>query len=108
MFGPSRTRVGWTHLLAAVAFTFNPFTATFLLPSVLFWNYAIAPWLLVAFLRGVRGPHPWRWAAVFALACFSAGNADLPGTAYAALLVVPAAVYVVRIERSASTREVLG
>ena len=99
-------RVGPAAVLAGLIYTFNPFTATFLLPSVLFWNYAIAPWVLVMFLRGVDSPRPWRWAAGFALLMFTAGNADTPGTFFAVLWIVPAAVWVVHVDRRATWRQV--
>ncbi len=95
-------RVGPSPVLAGLLYMFNPFTATFLLPSVLFWNYAIAPWLLVVFLRGVDSRQPWRWAAGFALLVFTAGNADTPGTFFAVLWLVPAAVWVVVVDRRAT------
>jgi arabinofuranan 3-O-arabinosyltransferase len=99
-------RVGALHAVAAFAYAFNPFSAVFLLPSVLFWNYAIAPFVVLALLRGVASPRSWRWPAVLALAVFSAGNADLPGTAYVLVLLVPTALYVVAVERSARWRDV--
>ena len=99
-------RVGPAAVLAGLLYAFNPFTATFLLPSVLFWNYAIAPWVLVLFLRGVGSPRPWRWAAGFALLLFTAGNADTPGTFFAVLWIVPAAVWVVHVDRRATWRQV--
>lgn len=101
-------RVGPAPVLAGLLYMFNPFTATFLLPSVLFWNYAIAPWLLVMFLRGVGNPRPWRWAAGFALLVFSAGNADTPGTFFAVLWLVPAAVWLVHVDRRATWGQVVG
>jgi len=62
-----RPRLGTEHMLAGLLYMFNPFTAQFLLPSGLFLHYAVAPWLVLATLQGVRGPERWRWAAVFAL-----------------------------------------
>ncbi len=99
-------RVGAPHALAAFAYAFNPFSAVFLLPSVLFWNYVIAPFVVLALLRGVAEPRSWRWPAVLALVVFSAGNADLPGTVYVVALLVPTAFYVVAVERSARWRDV--
>ena len=100
-------RIGPAPVLAGLLFMFNPFTATFLLPSVLFWNYAIAPWLLVMFLRGVESTRPWRWAAGFALLVFSTGNADTPGTFFAVLWLIPAAVWVVVVDRRVTWGQVL-
>ena len=98
-------RVGAVHAIAAFAYTFNPFVAAFMLPSVLFWNYAIAPVVLLAFLRGIQEPRRWRWPAVLALAVFAAGNADVPGTIYVLLLLLPAALYVTVVARTASWGE---
>jgi arabinofuranan 3-O-arabinosyltransferase len=99
-------KVGAVHAIAAFAYAFNPFSAVFLLPSVLFWNYAIAPFVVLSILRGVAAPRSWRWPAVLALAVFSAGNADLPGTAFVLVLLVPTAFYLVAVERSARWRDV--
>ncbi|MEY2478214.1 MAG: arabinofuranan 3-O-arabinosyltransferase, partial [Actinomycetota bacterium] len=86
----------------------SPFSAAFLLPSGLYLPYALAPWLLVSFVHGARREQPLRWAAVFALAVFVAGTNDPPGIAYASLPLIPMAVYLVHVERSARWRAVLG
>ncbi|MEY2568964.1 MAG: arabinofuranan 3-O-arabinosyltransferase [Actinomycetota bacterium] len=103
-----RPRVGAEHVLAGLFFMFSPFSASFLLPSGLYLPYALAPWLLAAFAHGVRRERPWHWAAVFALVIFSAGTIDLPGVGYAALPLIPTAVYLVHVERTTRWRAVMG
>ncbi len=59
---------------AGVVYAFNPYTTQFLVPSGLFAAYAIAPWLALAAVEGLRpGADRWRWAAVCALAGFAVG-----------------------------------
>jgi arabinofuranan 3-O-arabinosyltransferase len=103
-----RPRIGPEHLIAGFLAMLGPYSVTFLVPSNLYFHYAITPWLLLCFWRGVHGSRPWAWAAGFALLVFSAGNVDLPGLAYAVLPVGVAALYVLVVERSASWRRVLG
>ena len=103
-----RPVVRFEHLLAALVYMFSPFAAQFLVPSGLFLHYAIAPWLLTAFVLGVRGPERWRWAALFALIVFTVGGLNAPTLAYAALPILPAALYLVFIERSTTLRMLLG
>ena len=102
-----RRPVTAVHVLAALFYMFSPYSATFLVPSSLYLPYALAPWLLVAFVRGVRGESPVRWAAVFALVLFAAGTDDPPGLAYALVPLAVAALYVVHVERSCRWRDVL-
>lgn len=104
-----RPRIGIEHVVAGLFYTFSPITVIFLLPSSLFLGYAFAPWLLVAFVHGARRERPLRWAAVFALIVFAAGNVNypgFPGIALAALPIIPAAAYLVLVERSATWRRV--
>ena len=101
-----RHRISVEHWIAAFVYAFNPFSVLFLLPSNLFIGYALAPWLLYAFLTGVKGDRPSRWAAVFALLVFVPGNINYPAVAFASLALVPAAVFVVVVERSTSWRRV--
>lgn len=82
-----RPRLGGEHVLAGALAMFNPFTASFLVPSNLFLMAAISPWLVVVFVHGVRSAHPWRWAAIFALVTFAAGNSDTPGLVYSAVMI---------------------
>jgi arabinofuranan 3-O-arabinosyltransferase len=100
-------RVGIAHLTAALVYMFGPFSVTFLLPSWLYMNYALAPWWLLALLRGVTGAGRWRWAAVFALALVGSGAMNPPGTVLAMVPLVPAAAYLVHVERRCRWRDVL-
>lgn len=93
IFGPE-------HLVAGLFYAFNPYSVTFLIPSGLFLHYAVAPWLLVAFVVGVRGGRPWRWAAAFALLVWLSGTLDPPGLAYSLILFVPTGIYLVGVERA--------
>ncbi len=95
-----RPTFGPEHLVAGLFYAFNPYSVTFLIPSGLFLHYAVAPWLLVAFVVGVRGERPWRWAAVFALLVWLSGTLDPPGLAYSLLLFVPTGLYLVAVERT--------
>lgn len=100
-----RSRPGPEHLVAGLFYAFNSYAAVFLVPSGLFLNYALAPWLLVAFVQGVMGARPWRWAAMFALLVLASGTFDPPGLLYSLVLVVPIALYTV-VERQAAWRDV--
>jgi arabinofuranan 3-O-arabinosyltransferase len=104
-----RPRIGPEHVVAGAFYMFSPFTVVFLIPSGIFFGFSLAPWLLYAFVRGVRERRPWRWAAVFALLVFTAGNVNypgFPGLALAALPTLPAAIYLVHIERSVRWRTI--
>ncbi len=88
-----RPRVGLEHAAAAFVYTFNPFTAQYLLPSTLFLYYCLAPWFAWIALRGVRGDDPWRWAAAFALAITVPGAVNGAALGYALIPAALAAVY---------------
>lgn len=103
-----RPRIGVEHLLAGVLAMFGPFSAAFLIPSGLYLQVALAPWLVVCAYRGIHDDRRWRWAAAFALVVFLPGNHDLPGLVYSALSLVVLVVYVVVIDRSARVRDVVG
>lgn len=102
-----REKIGIAHLVAGLLYMFNPYTAAALVPSILFVPYALAPWFLVIFFRGVKEERPWRWAAVFALLALVASTADVPGLTFGLLPLIPAAVYMVHIERSVRWRRIL-
>ena len=91
----AREFVGRTLLGPAVAglwWIAAPFTSAFLLPSWLYVNAAVLPWLFLAWLRGTTTTSRWRWAGCFALAVAVAGFLNLPGLVLAALpllLLVP-------------------
>ena len=101
-------RIGWLHVLAGLIFMFNPLTTQFLLPSGIFSHYSLAPWLLLAFARGVRGSQPWRWAAVAALATFTVGALNLPSLVYASLPLLSAAAYFLWVDRTTTLRAIAG
>lgn len=80
--------VAWAA--AGFLFAFNPYSSQFLVPSGLFTAYALAPWMALAAVRGVRhGSDRWRWGAVFALAVFCAGMLN---TSSLLLAMIPAGV----------------
>ncbi len=103
-----RRQIGVEHLVCGAIVAFGPFSAVFLVPSNLYFQYALGPWLLVAFVNGVRGVRPWKWAACFALATFMAGNVDPPGLIANLFVLVPAGIYVVVVERTTTLRRVAG
>ncbi|MDH3294088.1 MAG: alpha-(1-_3)-arabinofuranosyltransferase family protein, partial [Acidimicrobiia bacterium] len=84
-----RPDLGWPALVVAVLYGFGPFSAIYLIPSTLYLNHALAPWLVVAVLRATRGNHPLAWAGATTLALVAVGNADPPGLVFAG---VPAAM----------------
>lgn len=93
-------RVGLAHAVAGAVYAFSPYSATFLVPSSLFGNYAIAPWLVLAAVQGTRGRRPWALAAAAALAVLAHGDADLPGLAYATVWALLASAWVAVSERA--------
>jgi arabinofuranan 3-O-arabinosyltransferase len=101
-----RPRIGLEHLIAGLFYTFSPFTAAFLVPSNLFLAYALSPWMLFAFVRGVRDEQPARWAAVFALLVFADGNINYPTVFFAVLPVVPIALYLLFVDGSVRWRSI--
>ena len=103
-----RRRIGVEHWTCGAIVAFGPFSAVFLIPSNLYFQYALGPWLLVAFANGVREARPWKWAGMFAVVTFAAGNVDAPGLIANLLPVIPAAVYLVAVERSTTIRRVVG
>lgn len=103
-----RPRIGLEHTLAGLAMAFGAFSATFLLPSNLYFHFALAPWLFVVTYKGLLSERPWRWAAVFALLVFAPGNVDTPGLVYNVVPLVPLCLYLVFVERSVRLRNVIG
>jgi arabinofuranan 3-O-arabinosyltransferase len=102
-----RPRIGLEHVLAGLFTAFGAYSATFLLPSNLYYSFTLAPWLLVVVFRGVHSSRPWRWAAVFALLVFTAGNVDTPGLGYAMIPVAALLTYLLAVERSVRLRDVV-
>ena len=103
-----RPVLGVEHLLAALAYMFGPYAATFLVPSNLFFHYTLTPWLAVVAHRGLHGGRPWRWASVFALLVFSAGNLDTPGLLYGGLAVALVVLHEVALDGGVSVRRAAG
>lgn len=96
-----------TQLAAAALYMFGPYSVAFLLPSNLYLNYAVAPWIWLVFYRGVHA-RSWRSVAQLGLIVLLIGNTEAAGTAYAFLYLVPVAVFAVHIERTVTWREVVG
>lgn len=69
--------------LAGLVYGFGPYSLTFFLPTNLYIAYALAPWVVLAAIRGPVSARPWRWAAIAALLVGSLGNTDLPGVVMA-------------------------
>lgn len=103
-----RRPIGLEHLLAGLFVSFGAYSATFLVPSNLYYTLTLTPWLLVVVFEGVHSGRPWRWAAVFAMLVFTAGNVDTPGLVYGFVPVIPLMIHAVLIERSARVRDVIG
>ena len=102
-------RIGGAHLLAGLIYMCNPFSITFLVPSNLYLSYVLAPWLLICGLNGVRAPSrraSWRWAALWALLIYVAGDTDLPGLMFTVLWLIPMAVFAVAVERWVTWKDV--
>ena len=95
-----RPRLGVEQIVAGLVYMFGAFSAAFFYPSFYFLGYALAPWFVVMIVEGVRGRRPWRWAAAFALLFFISGNLNYAALIYAMAPMVPAAIYVVGIERT--------
>ncbi len=100
-----RPRSWLAPLLAGLWFVASPFTVGYLLPSWLFLNAALAPWLLLAVYRGVTTPSRWRWAAATAILVFLAGSLNVPALLFAALPVLPLVLYL-WLTRQAALRSV--
>ncbi|MEO7428139.1 MAG: alpha-(1-_3)-arabinofuranosyltransferase family protein, partial [Acidimicrobiales bacterium] len=103
-----RPVLGWEHLVAALVYVFGPFSATFLLPSNLYFHHALTPWLLVVVYRGLHSRARWRTASAFALVVFLAGNLDTPGLIFAGVPMALLVVHEVWIERRIGLRWALG
>jgi len=100
-----RLRIGVEHLFAGLAVMFGAYSAAFLVPSNLAFQVALAPWFIVALWRGVTETRPWRWAALFALLVFLAGNTDLPGLIYSMVPLIPVSIYLLVVDRSIRVRD---
>ncbi|MFZ1438026.1 MAG: alpha-(1-_3)-arabinofuranosyltransferase family protein, partial [Candidatus Microthrix subdominans] len=103
-------------VLAALVFGFNPVVAEFLVPSGIFFHYALAPWLVWC-VRGAlvpnhleTDPSPWRWPARTALIVFAMGAVNSASLIYAFLpaAVVAAAMVMIEPTGAAERRAQLG
>lgn len=101
-------RIGIAHTVAALLYMFGPYTVGFLLPSNLYVNYAVAPWIFVLFVRGLQSAEPWRAAAGASLIVFAVGNTEVAGLAYALLYLLPIAVFLVHVDRTTTWPRVIG
>lgn len=95
-------RIGVAHVVCGLVYMFGPYTVGFLLPSNLYLNYAIAPWIFLLFHRGIHDRDRWRPAAALALLVFLAGNTEVAGLIYAFMYLVPIALFCIVVERSTS------
>lgn len=76
---------GYSAVVVGLLYAFGPFSAVYLIPSTLYINHMVAPWLAVAVVRASRRHSPIAWAAVVAMMVFLVGNADPPGLVFAAV-----------------------
>jgi arabinofuranan 3-O-arabinosyltransferase len=102
-----RPEIGLEHLVAGTLYMLGPYSVTFLIPSNLYFHYALTPWLVVLGHRGVHAAHPWRWAAGFALLVFAVGNMDTPGLVYGGVAIVLVLLHAVAVQRTASLGRLL-
>lgn len=73
-------------VLTALVFGFNPIVAEFLVPSGIFFHYALAPWLVWCVQGAVAAPGrtaPWKWPARTALVIFAMGAINSASLLYA-------------------------
>ncbi|MEZ5380579.1 MAG: alpha-(1-_3)-arabinofuranosyltransferase family protein [Microthrixaceae bacterium] len=97
-------------VMVALIYGFNPVVAEFLVPSGIFFHYALAP-LLVLCVRGALtdppegdATSPWRWPARTALVVFAMGAINSASLLYAFLPAAITAVAMVAGERRARLR----
>lgn len=93
------------QLAAASLYMFGPYSVAFLIPSNLYLNYAVAPWVWLVFYRGVHA-RTWRSVGQLGLIVLLIGNTEAAGTAYAFLYLVPIALYAVLVDRTVRWRDV--
>jgi arabinofuranan 3-O-arabinosyltransferase len=86
--------------LAGLWWIAAPYTAGFLLPSALYINAAMAPWLALATLRAVTSSSKWRWSAVFALGVCITGFINPPALLLTCIPLLPLVVYLLVTRQS--------
>ncbi|RYJ06704.1 MAG: DUF3367 domain-containing protein, partial [Actinomycetales bacterium] len=104
LLGALRIGVGWTRVLAALAYALSPRILTILgASSIEAWPAALAPWVLVPLVLVARGKDPRRaalWSAV-AVACVGGVNAA------ATFAVIPMAAWCIWSMPAGPRRRVL-
>lgn len=71
----------------------SPYTLGYLIPSALYLNAALSPWLLLAVIKGMTSESRWRWAAILTLLVGVAGWLNPPALFWSLIPVAPAAAY---------------
>jgi hypothetical protein len=99
-------RVGIPHVVTGTIYMLGPYSVAFLLPSVLYFDYAIAPWLWLVFVAGVRADN-WRGPAAFAVLLGLVGTAEPPGVIYACWYLVPLGAGLILVRREATFGQVI-
>lgn len=98
-----RPVVGIAHVSAALVYMFSPYSVAFLLPSNLYLNYAVAPWVLMLVYRGLRAPG-WRYPAALALVVASLGNVEFAGLMFVAFWAGLLVLFAVAVEGAVPLR----
>jgi arabinofuranan 3-O-arabinosyltransferase len=89
--------------VAGLATIVSPFTVGYFLPSWLYVNAAVLPWLAYFVHRGLTGDRPWRWAAAICLAGTFGSAWNPPAAVLAAGALLPLVLYAVASGRSTRT-----
>lgn len=94
----------WTRIVAGLAFAWSPrFLSVMGASSVEVWPSAVAPWVLVPLVIGLRRGDPRRWAALSAVAVACVGGVNAAAT----FAVVPLAVLLLLAEPAGPRRRSL-
>ena len=80
-------------VISGLAVLFAPFTVGFFLPTWLFVNAAIAPWLALFLWTGISSERQWSSAAKFALLFVIGCGWNPPGALWVLLMIVPFFLY---------------
>ena len=100
-----RSRVA--PIVAGLWWIAAPYTAGFLIPSALYVNAALVPWLMFATLRAVTTTSRWRWSAVFALCVCISGFINPPALVLNLIPLLPLLAYLL-ITRQTTNIAVFG